>query len=468
MSSTFGSLNIGQTGLTAQKLGLDTTGQNIANASTPGYHRETVVMQAQAGSTQPAIWATNDGTGNGVSAQTPTRTTDAFLQQRMLQQNAQNSLLTGKSTVLTQVEDILGEPGNTGLQSAMSTFSSDWSNVASSPNPQDSSQRTDLLSQAQTLAGQFNNTSNAIGALWTSSQQELSTIAQTATTDAQNIAKLNGQIQAAITAGGDASDLEDQRDTLVKTMAQQLGTTSTPMPDGTVNVSIGGLMLVSGTLARSMAVTGSTSAGTPLVANTVNFVFNDVTPNAVLNASVGGKAGALLDAVNTTLPSYSAQLDTVATTLMTAYNNQQAAGYDQYGNSGQPIFSGTNAGNMTAVMTDPKQVAASSIAPTAGVPSNDTTNALDAAQLSQAAGSAELTYSNMVVNLGVASASAKAQATTQQTVTTNAEAALDSSVGVSIDEESINLIKYQTAYSASAKYISTIDETLQDLLGMLG
>ena len=39
--------------------------------------------------------------------------------------------------------------------------------------------------------------------------------------------------------------------------------------------------------------------------------------------------------------------------------------------------------------------------------------------------------------------------------------------GVSIDEETVNLIKYQNAYQAAAKLINTADEMMETILSMI-
>jgi flagellar hook-associated protein 1 FlgK len=464
MGSTFGSLNIGLSGLTAQKLGLDTAGNNIANASTDGYHRQSVTLEAQAGGTVPAIWSKSDGTGNGVSASDVQRASDQFLQKQSQDQNALSSELTTKQQTLSAVESALGEPSNDGLQASLSTFWNSYQDVAN--NPTSTSARTALLSNASTVAGQFNQVSSAIGQLWTSSQQQLTALAQTATSTAQQVAALNGQIQAAANTGGDANDLEDRRDVLLKSLATQVGGTSRINADGTADVIVGGQLMVSGTRARPLGVAGASAPGDPLQSNSVQLTFTDVSPSPALT-NVGGQVGGLLDAVNTTLPTLSNQLDTVAAALTSAVNTQQAAGYDQNGVAGAAIFSGVTAATIKTVTSDPTKVAASQNPPTAGVPSTDNTNALDAAALGRSANSPDAQYSAYVTSLGVQSQAMQNQSTNQQTLAQAADAALDSSTGVSIDEESTKLIQFQTAYEAAAKYISTVNDTLQSLLAMV-
>src|SRR5277367_271815 len=121
MSSTFGSLNIGYSGLVAQKLGLDTTGQNISNASTPGYHRQSVSLTSASGS-NGALYARSDGTGDGVNAGNPQRAVDQFLQKQSLNANASNAQLSGQADTLSDIENTLGEPSTTGLQAGLSGF----------------------------------------------------------------------------------------------------------------------------------------------------------------------------------------------------------------------------------------------------------------------------------------------------------------------------------------------------------
>src|SRR6266480_2923594 len=107
MSGTFGGLSIALSALTAQRRGLDVTGQNIANANTDGYSRQRVDLQATGGSPVPATFAVWDGTGSGVTVADVSRLRDAFADARARSEHAGGSYLTAQQQVYSQVESLL-------------------------------------------------------------------------------------------------------------------------------------------------------------------------------------------------------------------------------------------------------------------------------------------------------------------------------------------------------------------------
>jgi flagellar hook-associated protein 1 FlgK len=279
----------------------------------------------------------------------------------------------------------------------------------------------------------------------------------------------------------------DQRDTLIRSLASSLGVTTKVNANGATDVLVGGSALVSGSMARQLSVPASSATalsqvtGTPSVGASV--VWSDTGSPAAIS---GGSVGADLAALNTTIPSYSSQLDSVAASLASSVNAQQAKGTDLTGNLGKPIF-GTNntattvtAANIAVVMTDPNGIAAATAATNAsGTPivtldssgnpvvSLDGSNAQAFADQAGALANAGTSYNAMIVQLGSQSQSVQQQTTTQQSVVTQVEASRDSQSGVDTDEEQTNLITYQQAYNAAAQYTSVINQVLDTLINMI-
>ena len=95
---TYMGLQTALSGLEAAQAAIDTTGQNIANASTPGYSRQTVNLTERSALTIPALSSvTGDGSqfGTGVDITSITRIRDQFLDS---QYRAQNSTENGQNT----------------------------------------------------------------------------------------------------------------------------------------------------------------------------------------------------------------------------------------------------------------------------------------------------------------------------------------------------------------------------------
>ena len=121
------------------------------------------------------------------------------------------------------------------------------------------------------------------------------------------------------------------------------------------------------------------------------------------------------------------------------------------------------------LITDPKKIAASSVAgPAVGVGALDHGNADAIAQLRQSTTGTDASYRKMIVELGVQSAVASRNLDIQSVITTQVDAARDSVAGVNIDEEMTNMLSFQHAYSAAGRLITAIDETLDKLINGTG
>jgi flagellar hook-associated protein 1 FlgK len=179
-------------------------------------------------------------------------------------------------------------------------------------------------------------------------------------------------------------------------------------------------------------------------------------------ATLGGTAGGMTTALNETLPSYLGSLDSIASSLQQAVNDQQAAGFDGAGNQGAPLFAGTGAANLRVALSDPAAVAASTAAP----PTLDGDNAILMAQHAVDATGPDATYRSLIVQLGVQAQSINRRSDLQAAVAAQVEGARTSVSGVSLDEEMTSLVAYQHSYEAAAKFVSTIDATLDTLINM--
>jgi len=463
MGTEFGTIGSALSALQAERKALEVTGQNIANSSTAGYTRQRAVFQAVGGSVIPAMYSKSDGVGAGVNLSDVQRLQDTFLEQRANTENGTLSNLSTTQGTLSDIENSFGEPGDGGLQALLSSYWNGWDDVAN--HPDDASARTALIGTAQSLASGLNVAAGSLSAQWNSSRQSLGSIVGQVNDAATNIASLNKAIIAATSAGNHPNDLMDQRDLLIRQLASSIGVTTKVNDNGSTDVLIGGSSLVSGSLARQLTVSGATAvdqvSSSPV---TLNWADTAQPVNAT-----SGDAGGLLNALNSTIPSYLTQLDGVAAQLVTSVNTQQAAGYDLTGAAGGPFFdpAKTTAAGITVVLTDPDGVAASANAPTIDANGNpvvslDGSNAQKLANFSGTG--ADAAYRQLVVRLGSESQSAQQKTTTQQSVVQQIQASRDSAAGVDLDEEQTNLITYQQAYNAAAKFLSVLDGVLDTLI----
>jgi flagellar hook-associated protein 1 FlgK len=446
MSSTFGGLTNALTALNAARYGLDVTGQNISNADTPGYVRQRAEL-AEAGPVPGVsqLYATQHANSSATVSGT-SRLNDPVVDMRARSEHGRNGYLQTQSTTLSSVESLFDEPSNNGLAESLNGFWKSWGAVAN--NPGDSAARNVVLQKASALAGSLNETSAALARVTQSVNDQVASTTTQINTATAALAQLNGAIAVNYATGASDNALLDQRDSLMMTLSDLSGAQSSIQPDGTATVTIGGQTVVSSTTASTVSV----GAGNTLVVGG--------TPAA----TAGGNLQGLLDGLNTTLPNYAAQLDAVAAALASTTNSAQAAGYDLAGNPGGPLFSGSTAGTISVPVTNPSQLAASS---TPGGNLGGGT-ALSMSGLGTAAGGPDVTYRTLVGSLGTDVQRATQQASVQQSVTTSVDALAQSSSGVSIDEETTNLLTYQRSYQASSRVLTTVDETLDTLISHTG
>ena len=313
MSSLFGTLGVAKSGLYAVQLALQTTSNNVANAGTPGYSRQRVDLTEALPENLPV-----GQLGTGVSVDGVRRLRDQFLDHQFYQ--AQKTLGERQATQATfgQIEGLLGEPSDTGLQTSLSNFFSSLHDLASYPT--DLTTRRAVLEQGQILADDFNRLSAGLVELKRNLESDLTSKVDNVNTILKEVASLNGQIQAVTVAGGSPNALLDQRGTRLDELSNLLGITTIERSDGTVQVSLvggGGLLVDAQTAATLTTQLSSTSDNYE-----VTLGGNVVTP-------VGGEISGLLESrndPNNYVKYTQGQLDSLAATLIQQVNRLQADG----------------------------------------------------------------------------------------------------------------------------------------------
>ena len=283
---------------------------------------------------------------------------------------------------------------------------------------------------------------------------------------ARTVAALNGSVATAVNAGQQPNDLLDQRDQAVDRLARLTGATARAGANSSIDLSVGGSVLVAGVSTRELAAgPGGLSA-----------TFAD---GGALRA--GGELGGYLGLISSDLPAFQAQLDQVADGLSTAVNAVQQGGYDYQGRPGGAFFVGTGARGITVDPSLTWDGVAAGQTPPAGSPPQpvlqDGSNALAMAALRSATvvagpgGGAATTAADALRGVGglLGSAAAEAQrADARGTATTAAADTQRAQVnGVSVDEEMVELVKYQHAYQAAARVISIADQMMQTVLDLV-
>jgi flagellar hook-associated protein 1 FlgK len=454
MSSLSALSNIAQSAMMAQEAAIEVIGQNIANAQTPGYSRQTLSLQASTPMNTP-----NGVLGSGVTIQSITRSRDTLLDQQYRSQSAPASGYQERSTLLGQIQNIYGEPSTTGLANTMDSFFNSWSELAS--NPADASAKAVVQQSGAQLASTFNSYATQLSSLAASTQTGIVDSTAQANTLTSQLGALNSQIVGASSAGASPNDLLDQRDTLLDQLSQLVSITVSNNKDGSDQVNIGGIEIVNGTAVKSLAL----GNGIPL---TITTSTGDTL------GSPGGQIGAMLTVANTDLPNAQNGLNTLASSIITDVNTAHAAGWSPPAGTGVDFFDSSPANataqNMrlsAAVAADPSTIATGSTANAAG----DNSVALAIAGLQDFSPTApgnsfSGAYSSLVTSVANAKNASDSSSTVYQTLQQQADTQRQSISGVNTDEELTEMINKQQAYVAAAKLIQTIQSMSTALLSI--
>jgi flagellar hook-associated protein 1 FlgK len=299
---------IGLSGLNAAQTGLEVVGNNVANAATEGYHRQRIEFTPAAFGEIPA----------GVDVAGVTRMIDTLLEGEILRQESACGQVSQELSLLSTVEATLGEFSDSGgLNATMDMFFDSLRALAAHPLEQ--VPRTDVISTAQALTGEFRR----LGAALTSLEHQVALEAQNTVGSinllVSQIAELNGKIQAAeIGPGlGEANNLRDQRDRMIADLARLVGVETLPRDNGVVDVAVAGIPVVTGAMVVDLRL--AVSSDESLV------VFADGAAVSSLQVE-GGRLGGLLTLKNGLLEDVRADLDTLAKAIMNAVNQVHAQG----------------------------------------------------------------------------------------------------------------------------------------------
>jgi len=443
MGGLLTSLLTGIQALEANQAALAATSNNIANSNTPGYTREIPHF-----SENEETFSGGTVTGGGVDLNSISSVRDELLFLQIAQQTSEQSSSNTQSSLLDQIQTAFSSNGED-LATLFGAFSSSLGQL--SANPGNSAVQQSVLSAGQNLAQSFNSTAGALtGAQASADQQVTQTVAQINSLT-QQIAKLNAQLSPSVLSKQNGGTIEDERDQLVQQLAQLTGISVSQSSDGEVITTGNGTPLVMGGQSFSL----QTTTGTDGFQHVLDSNGSDIT-----STIQGGQLGGAIEMRDQAIPGYLNSLNTLASQFATAFNAAQAAGFDSSGNPGQAFFSipsGTAgaAASIAVALTSGSQVAISSDGSAGSNGNVANLSAVLTGNLPSGTTPAGA-YSNIVFQVGndASNASAKYSAIGQSLLQlANQQSSVS---GVSLDEESTNLIRYQTAYEAAARIVSTI------------
>lgn len=523
MRSTFHGIEVAKRGIFAQQSALNTTSHNIANANTEGYTRQRANMQATPGMPAPGMNADRapGQIGTGVEVTELQRIRESFLDTQFRTENKHLGYWEARKDGLEKIETIMNEPSDTGLQKVMDQLWQSWQDLAK--EPESLSARAVVRQRAIAVAETFSSVTTSLQEL----QNDLDNVVQVKAIDinsmAQQIANLNKQIGDVVPHGYQPNDLYDQRDVLIDKLSKMAEITVTQSEKGMVNIKIEGKDLVTG--ATSVPMTASKNVktgfveiqlgGTEFIPTTGSLAGTFEARGNAKVETVIGQDGTQQEVVTYSgpIPDIMKRLDLLAINLTKEINDIHRTGMNMFDienrktNSAAPLQDLPFFVDADAAAADPNTktyptsarkivvnpaiinslnaIAAAQVEPagnSAGTSfEGDGRNARDIASikfktLKAGTGPGDLDatttlddyYRYTIANLGVDSQEADRMQKNSEILVGQVENQRQSVSGVSIDEEMAEMVKYQHAFNASARVMTSMDELLDKVINGMG
>ena len=289
-------LDIGLQALLTSQANLGVIGHNMANASTPGYSRQSLLTSAIPGQRLQGLML-----GRGVQADVVQRTVDSLLQARILGQTSSTGRLDARLRGLIDAETYVGTTGDSGVPARLADFFASLSSLSSSPA--DTFLRSGAVQSASQLASEVNGIANNLEDIRRQSLTELSATVKQVNALAQQIDGVSRRIPEQEAGGGTANDLRDLRDELVRELSQLTDVRFVEDPSGSARVLIGGHMLVGPSGVNQVALVQDSAAGQATL---------QLGPGGPLIAIDGGRLGGLAQVIDHDLPELQAEIDAFA------------------------------------------------------------------------------------------------------------------------------------------------------------
>lgn len=459
MPSPFHGIDTSARALRAFQRMLETTGHNIANVNTRGYSRQTVDL----GTSEPLSYFQmgERSLGTGVIVGSINRARDLFLESRM--RNATGDM-TRYQTMATNVKGILGvlrEPGADGISAALGKFFDSWSGLAS--NPAENANRLAVQTAGKDLAGRIRAAWQEFNTQNLQKTDEITSAIAQVNDLGKTISDLNDQIRAQLATGGQPNDLMDSRDLAIRDLSQLVNVHTTQLGDGTITVNVSEFTLVDTTGYRTLPDTYDPATGR-------------ITGWTVPVQIRSGQLSGLLQSVGQNQAAMD-QLDDLANNLRTHINTLHLTGTNPNGTTGIRFFNDVAVPPQTGAVDF--DLSADVLADFRNI-SNSTGGASGDGGLALSIANARRTsiaalgnktfidfHKDEVTRLGGDAAFYQSVADTQSAILNQIDQQQQAVSGVNLDDEMANMLRFQRAYQAAAKTLTTFDQVTEDLINML-
>lgn len=471
----YGMLNNAKSALITQQKALDVTANNIANVNTEGYSRQRLSIEQSGPITYPG-GTLNSGVQTKTSIQ---RIYDRFLTAQMADAAAQGGRWEAQRETLEKAELMFDDASGYGLNGAMADFFVSWQEVAN--NPSGFTERATLLADAQSMTQVFNKVNRDLTQVQIDSDLSITGAVDDINGLTNEIADLNLKIAEVENGSAQiANEFRDHRDMKRKALSNLIDISSFEDDNGYLTIATAnGHNLVERVRSWNLTTDSNTDGFQDVFWESSSGNLDDITDDIST-----GKLKGWIEARDEIIPEYRTRLDDLSQEMAATVNDQHNLGRDLYGLAGEDFFLSKSGGSVTGaaditvndtIVNDTNLVAAGLYeASTDGeVFSGDNRNAIAMADIqSRLVMSGDTStmndfYNSLVSDAGRFVSQASVNEEHQSAVSLQLDAYREEVSGVSLDEEMVNLVQFQSAYAAAAKLVTAADEMLQTIIQMV-
>lgn len=471
MRSTFFGFEVARSALTTSQTGLDITGQNISNVNTNGYSRQRVEQSALSAISGNYQYAATAGAkvGQGVNVTGLARIRDTLLDSRYRKENSELSEQLATASALGDLENVFDETTVDGLHAQLNDLFQSLNELADSPESVEIA--TIFRSSAQKVTETLNSYAQQITEISNQIGVDLGINVDDVNNIALKLVDINTQIEYESLTGSPSNELLDMRDSLLDQLSSYSNITIEAQPGGASAVKIGSQYLINtNNTARTLEVD---SSGSEIAVRwTDNSTAIDATKGVFKSNTdfINGKGSYATGTENTFkgLGYYREALDDLTSSFATEFNTLNANG-----GPAKPLFDGTTAATITISSDWLSNAQYITTADTGGEEGNNN-NVMRMIDLMgksigitpSFSGTFEEFTVSLIGELGVQKSYYDDISSASTSVVAALEQQRESVMGVSLDEEAINMIKYEKSYNAAARLMTVLDEALDTLLTM--
>ncbi|NOZ06876.1 MAG: flagellar hook-associated protein FlgK [Chloroflexi bacterium] len=462
MPSTFSGINIALRAVLTNQRAIDVISHNVANVNTPGYTRQEAVLVTSEPWTEPGlVHGSNPGqVGTGVQISQIRRYATSFFDQRIRGESQTLGRWQITRGALEQISVMFTEPSETGVAAALDQFWSAWQDLAS--NPESLAARETVIQDSKNLTTLFHTFHSQLANQQKDIDHQLSSYVQKVNESASELARLNTIIAKVESIGDHPNDLLDRRDMILDRLAEIVDIQYAIGENDATTVAIGGHSLVMGSQSVKLQV-----GPDPANNNLSKLTWADDGSQASIS---DGEMAGVIHVRDSVIPDLQSKLDTLAQSLISAVNTVHNAGYALDGTTtGLDFLQGTGANDIAVAFDDPALIGAAGNASSIG----DGNQALAISALHEQTivggqATAADSFRTLITSLGLDTQHAQTMVQNRSLLVDHLKQNKESQSGVSLDEEAVNLIRFQRGFQAAARAMNVVDEMLNQIVNTLG